>query len=84
MKGDKSKLLSLKENKSGSVTFGNDGLGNIIGKGLVNLSNGRSKAQEVLFFDGLKHNLLSVSHICDRGCEVTFTAKNCKINIVNT
>jgi hypothetical protein len=84
MTGDKSKFLSLKENKSGSVTFGNDAPGNIIGKGLVSLSNGRSKAQDVLFVGGLKHNLLSVSQICDKGCEVTFTTKNCKIKTVNT
>jgi hypothetical protein len=82
--GDKSKFLSLKENKSRSVTFGNDALGKIRGKDLVSLSNGRIKSQDVLFVDGLKHNLLSVSQICDRGCEVTFTAKNCKIKIVNT
>jgi hypothetical protein len=42
------------------------------------------KAQYVLFIDGLKNNLLSVSQICDRGCEVTFTTKNCKINTINT
>jgi hypothetical protein len=50
----------------------------------MRLSNGRSKAQDVLFVDGLKHNLLRVSQICDKGCKVTFTAKNCKIKIVNT
>jgi hypothetical protein len=80
---DKSKLLLLKENKSGSVTFGNDAPGKIRGKGIVILSNERSKAQDVLFLDGLKHSILSVSKICDRGCEVTFIAKNCKINIVS-
>jgi hypothetical protein len=84
MTDDKSKFLSLKENKLGSVTFGNDALGKIRGKGLVSLSNGRRKSQDVLFVDGLKHSLLSVSQICDRGCEVTFTAKNCKIKRVNT
>jgi hypothetical protein len=84
MAGDKSKFLLLKENKSGNVTFGNDAPGKIKGKGIVSLSNGISKAQDVLFFDGLKNNLHSVSQICDRGCEVTFTDKNCKINIVNT
>jgi hypothetical protein len=84
MKGGKSKFLSLKENKSGSVTFGNDAPGKTLGKGLVRLINRISKAQDVLFVDGLKHNILSVSQICEKKCEVTFTAKNCKINIVNT
>jgi hypothetical protein len=59
-------------------------LGKIRGKGLVSLSNRRSKSQDVLFIDGLKNNILSVSQICDRGCEVTFATKNCKIKTVNT
>jgi hypothetical protein len=80
---DKSNFLLLKENKSSNVTFGNDAPRKIRGEGLVSLSNGRRKAQDVLFFDGLKHKLLSVSQICDRECEVTFTAKNCKIKTVN-
>jgi hypothetical protein len=65
------------------VTFGNDAPGKIRGKGLVSLINGRSKPQDVLFVDGLKRNLLSVSQICDRGSEVTVTTNNCKINTVN-
>jgi hypothetical protein len=61
MTGDKSKFLLLKENKSGIVTFSNDAPGKIKGKGQVILSNGRIKAKDVLFVDGLKNNLLSVS-----------------------
>jgi hypothetical protein len=38
----------------------------------------------VLFVDVLKHNLLSVSQVCDRGCEVVFTSKDCKIKSVNS
>jgi len=72
-------FLFLSESKYGSVTFGNDALGRIRGKGLVSLSNGQGKAQDVLFDDGMKHNILSVSQVCDRGCKVTFTAKDCKI-----
>ena len=47
-------------------------------------SNGKGKAQDVLFVDGLKHNLLSVSQMCDKGCEVVFTAKDCKIKNVSS
>jgi hypothetical protein len=46
---------------------------------MVSLSNGKGKAQDVLLVDGLKHNLLNVSQMCDRGCEVVFTSKDCKI-----
>jgi hypothetical protein len=51
---------------------------------MVSLSNGKGKAQDVLLLDGLKHNLLSVSQVCDRGCEVVFTSKGCKIQFVNS
>ena len=76
---DKSKFLFLSESTLGNVNFGNDALGKIKGKGMVGLSNGKGKAQDVLFVDGLKHNLLSVSQVCDRGCEVVFTSRDCKI-----
>ena len=65
MTGDKSKFLSLSENKSRNVTFGNDAPKKIKGKGMVGLSNGKGKSQDVLFVNGMKHNLLSVSQVCD-------------------
>ena len=64
--------------------MGKDTPGKIRGKGIVNLNNGKGKAQDVLFVDGLKHNLLSVSQVCDRGCEVVFNSKECKIKSVST
>jgi hypothetical protein len=51
---------------------------------MVILSNGKGKAQDVLLVDVLKHNLLSVSQMCDRGCEVVFTSKDYKIKCVNS
>jgi hypothetical protein len=84
MMGDKGKFLSLSERKSGNVTFGNDAPGKIKSKGIVSLSNGKGKAQDVLLVNALKHNLLSVIQMCDRGCEVVFTSKDCKINSVNS
>ena len=38
----------------------------------------------MLFADGLKHNLLRVSQVCDRGCEVVFTSKDCKIKSISS
>jgi hypothetical protein len=84
MTGDKSKFMSLIESKSRNITFGNDALGKIKGKGMVSLSNGKGKAQDLLFVDGLKHNLLSINQVCDRGCKVVFTSKDCKIQSVNS
>jgi hypothetical protein len=84
MTGDKSKFLTLSERKSANVTFGNDAPGKIKGKGMVSLSNGKGKAQDVLFVEGLKHNILSVSQVYDRGCEVLFTSKDCRIKSENS
>jgi hypothetical protein len=84
MTRDKSKFLTLSENKSGNVTFGNDAPGKIKGKGMVSLSNSKGKSQDVLFVDGLKHNLLSVNKVCDKGCEVVFTSKEYKIKALSS
>jgi hypothetical protein len=84
MMGDKGKFLSLSEIKSGNVTFGNDAPGKIKGKGMVSLSNGKGKAQDVFLVDGMKYNILSVSQMCDKGCEVMFMSKDCKTKYVNS
>ena len=84
MTGNRSKFITLDEKKSGNVTFGNDKSGKIKGKGLVNIENGRGKAQDVLFVDGLKANLLSVSQMCDKGCEVLFRAEDCEVRSSTT
>jgi hypothetical protein len=84
MTGDRSNFLTLSDSKSWNVTFGNDALGKIKGKGIVNLCNGKRKAQDVLLVEDLKHNLLSVSQVCDRGCEVVFTSKDCRIKTVDS
>jgi hypothetical protein len=84
MTGDKGNFISLSESKSGNVAFGNDALGEIKGKGMVSLSNGKGKAQDVLLVDGLKHNLLIVSQMCDRESELLFTSKDCKIKSINS
>ena len=74
MTGDRKKFITFDEKKFRNVTFGNDKSGKIKGKGSIILDNGRGKAQDVLFVDGLKANLLSVSQMCDKGCEVLFRA----------
>jgi hypothetical protein len=84
MIGDRSNFLTLSDSKLGNATFGNDAPGKVKGKGIVSLSNGKRKAQDVLLVENLKHNLLSVSQVCDRGCEVVFTSKDCKIKSVDS
>ena len=71
MTGDQKKFISLNK-KNGNVSFGS-GSAKITGKGTATLVNGLGKAQNTLLVEGLKHNLLSVSQICDQGHNVVFS-----------
>ena len=64
MTGDKEKLESYSALEKGKkVSFGNDTPATIKGKGTAQLKE-KVKAGNVLYVDGLKHNLLSVSQMC--------------------
>ena len=77
MTGDKEKLQSYSAlEKERKVSFGNDTLAVIKGKGSVLLEE-KVKARNVMYVDGLKHNLLSVSQMCDQGNEVVFRSNGC-------
>jgi len=79
MTGDKYKFIYFIEiKKEKNVTFGNNTPATIKGKETVMLKE-NFKARNVLFVDGLKHNLLSVSHMCDQGNEVVFRSNNCVV-----
>jgi hypothetical protein len=65
MTRDKNKFVTLKKEKEGSVTFGNDNSTKIRGKGIVSLGNKDDVAENVLLVENMKHNLLSVSQMCD-------------------
>jgi hypothetical protein len=67
MTGDQNKFINLKKGKSGKVAFGNDSSVKILGKCVVSLGS-----ENVLLVEELKHNLLSVSKICDQGYNLKF------------
>ena len=66
MTRDQNKFLSLKKEKKGNVTFGDDVCAKILGKGTMSLGNDKIKAKNVLLVENLKPNLLSVSQTCDQ------------------
>ena len=71
MTGDESKFAFLTKRKEGYVTFGDNAKRRIIGQG--NIGNGTSSLiKSVLLVDGLKHNLLSISQLCDKRFKVIF------------
>ena len=71
MSGDKSLFVEVKMKNHGYVTFGDNNKGKIIGIGKM----GKEPLLTIDNFylvDGLQHNLLSVSQLCDMDYEVRF------------
>jgi len=82
--GDKEKLHSYNAlEKEKNVSFGNESLAVIKGKGSIFLKE-KVKAINVMYVDSLKHNLLSVSQMCDQGNDVVFRSNGCVVREINT
>jgi hypothetical protein len=73
------RFLTLRKARDGLVSFRNDDSAKIIGKGIVRIGNKNTKAENVLLLEYMKHNILSVSQMCDQGHKVTFDSQKCKI-----
>jgi len=78
MTGDRSKFLSLKSHQGGSVTFGDNQKGRVIGIGKIGISDFYA-IDNVYLVDNLKHSLLSISQLCDKGNRVEFYENACLI-----
>jgi hypothetical protein len=83
MTGDQRKFVSLKK-MGGNVGFGDDSSTKILGKGTINLGSENVKVRRVLLVEDLKHNLLSLSKICDQGYTLMFDSRKCKIRENNS
>ena len=83
MTGEKSNFLSLTASEGGSVAFGNGKSGIIVGLGKIGESLSHS-IDNVYLVDGLKHNLLSVSQLCDKDNLVVFSPTRCLVVNMNT
>jgi len=78
MTGDKTKFAKLELKEEGFVTYGDNNKGRILGNGVI--GNGSSfNIKNVLLVEGLKHNLISISQLCDKGFKVMFEPNNCLI-----
>ena len=75
MTRDQEQFNKLDAKNGGHITFGDNAKRKIIGIGEI--GNPRYLSiHHVLFMNGLKHNLLSISQLCDMGNKVTFYPKN--------
>jgi len=79
----KSNFLSLAATQGGSVAFGNEKSGTIVGIGKIAESLSHS-IEDVYLVDNLKHNLLSVSQLCDKDNLVVFTSDRCLVINMDT
>ena len=64
--------------KGGNVTFGDGSKSQIKGKGTISLPRLPDIAN-VLYVEGLRVNLLSISQICDQGFMVLFSKEKCLV-----
>ena len=78
MTGNDSYFEYIRPCEKGYVTFGDDGRGEIRGKGKL-ISNELPKLDNVLFVEGLFSNSISVSQLCNQGLEVRFNKLGCRV-----
>ena len=78
MIGKKNTFRSLQE-KEGAITFGNDNSSKILGKGTISLGRKDASTKNVLLIGNMRHNLLSVSQMCDQGHMLIFNSNECEI-----
>ncbi|GJW73666.1 retrovirus-related pol polyprotein from transposon TNT 1-94 [Tanacetum coccineum] len=81
MMGDRSRLRNLVKKFIGTVRFGNDHFGVIMGYGDYVI--GDSMISKVYYVEGLGHNLFSVRQFCDFDLEVAFRKHSCDVRDTN-
>jgi len=62
---DKKKFVNLKRKEQGFVTYGDNNKGKILGTSDISGVD-TLEIKDVLLVEGLKHNLLSISQLCDK------------------
>jgi hypothetical protein len=78
MTGDRQSFLSFEKKEGGSVTFGNNDKAKIKGKCIIGKIDS-AKNENVHYVEGLKHNLINISQLCDNGLEIIFKSHTCEI-----
>nr|GEU92759.1 retrovirus-related Pol polyprotein from transposon TNT 1-94 [Tanacetum cinerariifolium] len=77
MTGDRSRLMNFVKKFIGTVRFGNDHFGAIMGYGDYVI--GDSVISRVYYIEGLRHNLFSFGQFCDSDLEVAFRKHSCYV-----
>nr|CAN69096.1 hypothetical protein VITISV_025437 [Vitis vinifera] len=82
MTGNKSLFTSFTEFDGGNVTFGDGNMAGVKGKGTICAPN-IPNLEEVLYVEGLKANLISISQMCENEFNVQFSQNLCKVFDLN-
>ena len=77
MNGDQSMLTRFEEKAGPGVTFGYDNKRFTLGYGMIEKDN--VIIDKVALVDGFKHNILTISRLCDNGNKVHFSQGSCFI-----
>ena len=72
------KFIKFRSHDGGIFRVGNNVAYHIIGIGSITL-DGEKNNDDVYFVDGLKHNLLSVAQLVDKGYQLQFGNDTCII-----
>ena len=64
--------------EGGTITFKDDSKGKIVGMGNIKISSS-PLIENVILVDGLKHNLLNISQLCDKSLRVIFDDSTCSV-----
>ena len=78
MTGDRSFFKVFEFKQGGNVTFGDGSKSQIKGKGIIS-QPGLPDIANVLYLEGLRMNLLSISQICDQDYTVLFSKGKCLV-----
>ena len=74
--GDKDQFVTLEIKEEGGITFGDNGKGHIIRLGKIQITPS-TFIENILYVKGLRHNLISISLLCDIGYKVSFESLLC-------
>jgi len=83
MTGDKRKIKNPKRKDQGFVTYGDNNQGKILGTRDA-CGGDTLEIKDVLLVEGLKHNLLSISQLFDKGLKVILESDYCTIHQKNS
>ncbi|PKU72573.1 hypothetical protein MA16_Dca008630 [Dendrobium catenatum] len=82
MTGDANQFIVLETRTGGKLTLGDNTTRKVVGASII----GNSKnllIENIFLVDGLKHNLLSISQLCDKGFIINFLANSCTMSLNN-